>query len=101
LEGPCSSPDSNLESGNERCVLRTLIVGYLESGAPIIGRLIGIRDANGCQNRTVLDVRAQHQTRWNPGRQPSHTGGFPLLAALEAFAIGPMPADQHKQIGIR
>jgi hypothetical protein len=63
--------------------------------------MIGIRDANGCQNRTVIDASAQHRTHWNLGRQSSHTGGFLLVAALEAFTIGPMSADQYKQIRIR
>jgi hypothetical protein len=30
LEGHCSSPDSNVESGEECCVYWTLIAGYLE-----------------------------------------------------------------------
>jgi hypothetical protein len=79
-----------LESGDERCEFRTLIVRYLESGAPIIRQLIGIRDANGCQNRTVLDASAN----------PFILEDSYWLLLWKAFTIGPMSADQHKQIGI-
>jgi hypothetical protein len=36
LEGPCSSPDAKLESGNELCVYRLLITAYLVSWAPTL-----------------------------------------------------------------
>jgi hypothetical protein len=36
LNSPCSSPDSNLESGMERYVYRKLIAGIFESWAPIL-----------------------------------------------------------------
>jgi hypothetical protein len=36
LYGPCSSPDSKLESGEEWYLNRKLIDGILESGAPIL-----------------------------------------------------------------
>jgi hypothetical protein len=52
LDRPCSSPDSNLESGEEQYVYRTLNVSILESGAPIIRRIIGIWGAIGCPNLT-------------------------------------------------
>jgi hypothetical protein len=45
-------------------------------------------------------LRLAHKTHWRPERQSSHTGWFLLAAALEAYTIGPMSADQHKQIGI-
>jgi hypothetical protein len=48
LDRPCSSPDSTLESGEERYVYRTLIVGVFESGAPILRSTCGILSANGC-----------------------------------------------------
>jgi hypothetical protein len=42
-----------------------------------------------------------HRKYWNPARQSFHTGGV-LVAAVEGlYYIGPLSADQHKQIGIR
>jgi hypothetical protein len=58
LDGPCSFLDSNLESGEECYVYRTLIVGILVSGAPTLRWMFGNRSANGCSNRTVLDATA-------------------------------------------
>jgi hypothetical protein len=51
-----SKPDFHLEG----LVYRTLIVGILESGKPIL-RMIGIICANGCPDRTVLDAITQHR----------------------------------------
>jgi hypothetical protein len=44
-----------------------------------------------------------HKKHWRQERQSSHIGWFLLAAALNGLyrTIGPMSADQHKQIGIR
>jgi hypothetical protein len=83
-----------------------MTVGYLESGAPILGRLIGIRDINGCQNRTVLEARAQKRELSTGhigirGANPLILEDSYWLLLWKAFIIGPVSADQHKQIGIR
>jgi hypothetical protein len=47
--------------------------------------------------RLAAEVRGlAPRKHWIPVRQSSHTGGFQL-----AYTIGPMSAEQHKQIGIR
>jgi hypothetical protein len=75
---PCTLLNSNFESGEERFAYRTLIVGILETAAPILIRMIGI--AKWVFNRNVLDPNAQHWIpidscnwrigfQWNPVRQ--------------------------------
>jgi hypothetical protein len=90
-----------MESGNERCVFRTLIVEYLESGAPTIGRLIGIRDANGCQTALFWMQALSTGLIGIRGANPRILEDSYWLLRWKAFTIGPMSADQHKQIGIR
>jgi hypothetical protein len=43
-----------------------------------------------------------YRTHWRPEHQSCHTGRFLLAAALNCLycTIGPMSADEHKQIGI-
>jgi hypothetical protein len=76
LEGPCSSPDSYLKSGNERCAFRMLIVGYLESRAPLLDSWALLPYCN-----KSLKCGDWH---WTLGCQFSHTGRFLLVLAMEA-----------------
>jgi hypothetical protein len=42
-----------------------------------------------------------HRKYWNPGANPLTLEDSYCLRLWKAFTIGPMSADQHKQIGIR
>jgi hypothetical protein len=48
-----------------------------------------------------LAQRILVRVHWNLARQSFHIEGFVLVELWRAFPIGPMSADQHKQIGIR
>jgi hypothetical protein len=67
LEGPCSSSDTNLESGNELCVYRALITAYLVSW-------VGILNAHALLQLGFKVRGLAYRIHWRPDRQFSHTG---------------------------
>jgi hypothetical protein len=63
--------------------------------------IIGIRDANVCQNRIVLVASAQHGHIGIRGANPLILEDSYWLLLGKAFTKGPMSVDQHKPIGIQ
>jgi hypothetical protein len=92
LDGPCSSPDSMLESGNERCVMyvytgrslpHTWYLQYSER------QLIGILNAHTLLQLESKVQRLAHRTHWNPERQSSLTGRCLLVVAMKVLYYWP------------